>query len=331
MVSPQKKIAVLHRYPKDMIKETNSSFPYLLEKGIDVLTFKSFDRLSHWKKHLKSILWIFYAPFLVIGKSYDVIYCDDSYPFYPILVKLASPKSKVVLRIGDFHLMYYFSGITHKLLHWIEKIGWRMADEIIVISEAMADKLREEWFNSKIVLDPVDTYIKLPRKISKPFKKIVMFHGVLTKNKGVDVLIKAAEILSDVNFCIIGEGQELKFLKSISPANVSFMPWVPRDNIYSMLIMCDIGVALRNNNPGNEYVVTSPFLQYGVIGKPCLVTRRKVFGDYEWQFSGVDELVDKIEILLNKPKEGMKLQKFVLKHHSAENIANDIWNILTQA
>src|SRR3989304_2626933 len=98
----EKKIALLHRYPADRIKETNAAFPYLAEKGIDVLTFKSFNRTSKWRKFFKSLAWVFYAPLLVWGKGYDVIYCDDSYPFYPALVKLVSPHSKVVLRIGDF-------------------------------------------------------------------------------------------------------------------------------------------------------------------------------------------------------------------------------------
>src|SRR3990167_1945550 len=148
MVQTNKKIALLHRYPNDRIKETNAAFPYLIyndkmdfdyrpgavnywpQYRMDILTFKKFDRLSGWKKHLKSLLWIIYAPMLVVSKRYDVIYCDDSYPFYPAIVKMVSPRSKVVLRIGDFHLMYYFSGLAYKVLHFFERISWIMADEI---------------------------------------------------------------------------------------------------------------------------------------------------------------------------------------------------------
>ena len=103
----RKKIAILHRFPKDQIRETNAAFPFIAREGVDVLTFKKFERLHNVKKILKSIAWIFYSPLLVFGKSYSVIYCDDSFPFYSALVKLASPGSKVVKRMGDFHLMYY--------------------------------------------------------------------------------------------------------------------------------------------------------------------------------------------------------------------------------
>ena len=347
MVQMQKSIALLHRYPEDQIKPTNAAFPYLVEprfqgppnfapgtvhyygKFVDVLTFKKFDRLSNWKKFFKSIVWIFYAPFLVMGKGYDVIYCDDSYPFYGALVKAVSPRSKVVLRIGDLHLMYYYSGVVYKILHFLERIAWLMADEIIVISEVMADYFESEiGRRPKVVLDPVD-----PKDFTQGSfynSAEVMFHGVLTKNKNVDILLEAARKMPEIDFTIIGDGPDFNRLKSLAPTNVFFYGWAPFKDIHHHIGSCAIGVALRSNNPGNEYVVTSPFLQYGVMGKPCLVTRRRVFGDYEWQFSDVDELVQKIQILLDRPGEGKKLREYIIKNHHAEKIAEEIWQILMQ-
>lgn len=333
----QKKIALLHRYPTDRIKETNAAFPYLVKMDynrMEVLTFKDFDRLSRWGKFFKSLAWIFYAPMLVLGKGYDVIYCDDSYPFYPALVKLFSPRSKVVLRIGDLHLMYYYSGIVYKLLHFIERISWLIADEIIVISEAMADYFeREIGRRPKVALDPIDPkdFIKCHAKDS--FGE-VMFHGVLTKNKNVDALIDAAWLLPGVDFTVIGDGPDLKRLMKIAPRNVFFYGWVPFKDIHRHIASCAIGVALRSNRPGNEYVVTSPFLQYGIMGKPCLVTRRLVFGDYEWQFSGAKELASKIKKLMEMPfddvyEEGQRLRNHILENHDAEKIAEQIWKILS--
>ena len=332
MVQTKKKIALLHRYPVDRIRETNSAFPYLKAKSIDVLTFKNFNRLSSLSKFWKSLAWIFYAPMLVVGKGYDVLYLDDSFPFYPILVKLASPRSRVVIRLGDLHLMYNYSGIAYKFLHFFEKIGWLMADEIIAISDVMADYIEKEiGRRPEVVFDPVD-------KEDFPMWDIrndgtVMFHGTLTKNKNVDVLLDAARRLPNVDFVILGDGPDLKRLISIAPKNVHFQGWVPFKDVYAHIRYCSIGVALRSDNPGNDYVVTSPFLQYGIMAKPCLVTRRKVFGDYKWQFSGVDELVEKIQILLDMDshwEEGERLKDFILKNHEAKKIAEQIWQILIQ-
>ena len=329
----QKKIALLHRYPKDSIKETNAAFPYLEEKGIDVLTFKTFDRTSQWKKFFKSLLWIVYAPLLVFGKGYDVIYCDDSYPFYPALVKLVSPKSKVVIRLGDLHLMYYYSGLVYQVLHFFEKIAWRMADYVIPISVEMERFLiplcaKKSYINIIEILDPVDPK-DFPILDSK-HHGTVMFHGLLVKNKNVDIMLEAARRMPEVNFVVIGDGPDRKRLEDLAPINVFFKGWVPFKSMSRHIATCAVGLALRSDNPGNEYVVTSPFLQYGIMGKPCLVTRRKVFGDYEWQFSGVDELVSKLKILLMSPfKHGESLREYVLKNHDAKKIGDTIWNLLS--
>jgi len=323
------KIALLHRYPSDRIRETNAAFPYLKAKGIDVLTFKKFDRLGNFGKFWKSIAWIFYAPCLVIGKGYDVLYLDDSYPFYPALVKLASPRSRVVIRLGDLHLMYYYKGWLYWILHFFEEIGWSVADKILVISNAMAEVLRKEGYPCEVVRDPVDPKDFPINGLSS--NGTVMFHGVLTRNKNIDILLGAARFLPEIDFIIVGDGPDLNRLQKIAPRNVFFDGWTPFKDIWLKIASCSVGVALRSDNPGNEFVVTSPFLQYGIMGKPCLVTRRGVFGDYKWQFNGVDELVEKIKILISKPEEGEKLRKFVLENHDAEKIAGEIWEILTQA
>ena len=255
-----------------------------------------------------------------MGKGYDTIFCDDSFPFYPALVKLVSPNSKVVIRIGDFHLMYYYSGLVYQILHWFEIISWYMADKILAISQAMALEIRRDIGGDKVavILDPVDPK-DFPITEHLDFG-YVMFHGVLTKNKNVDVLLEAARRLPDVTFMIVGDGPDKKRLESLAPHNAHFTGWVPFEKVKDYIQGCAVGVALRSDNPGNDYVVTSPFLQYGVMGKPCIVTCRQVYGDYEWQFYPDDNfsLANMIMLLLKDcPGEGEKLRKYVLENHDA--------------
>lgn len=351
MVQAEKKIAILHRFPAHQIRETNAAFPhlfhllrsewmnpldlrpgavnYLCRNQVDVLTFKKFNRLNTFKKFLKSLAWIFYAPALVFGKGYDVIYCDDSFPFYPLLVKWASPRSKVVLRIGDFHLMYYTSGLLYRILHHFEKMTWRKADQILAISEVMAQRIANETGRGvRVVLDPVDPLDFLSANTLKTPEKIVMFHGLLTRNKNVDVLLEAARLRPEIRFWVVGAGPDMKRLQGLAPENVWFAGWHPFRHMYSLINDCNVGVALRSANPGNEFVVTSPFLQYGAMGKPCLVTRRDVFGLYPWQFSNVEELVNKIDYLMDRPEEGEKLRRYILEKHDAKKIAEEICKTL---
>ena len=327
------RIGIMHRYPLKQIKETNASINFLIDRikkeghTVDVLTFKKFDRVNSYLKFWKGLFWIFYAPILLIGKKYDVLYLDDSMPFYGAFVKLVSPKSKVVLRIGDFHLMYYYSGWAYKFLHFFEKIGWLLADEIVAISEAMAEKICEEVKPHKVsvVLDPVDPN-DFP--MAGAGDGSVMFHGTITRNKNLDLLIEAAYLLPKVDFVIIGDGPDLKRLKKFAPDNVFFDGWIPFKDVWKKISKCSIGVALRSDNPGNEYVVTSPFIQYGIIGKPCLVTKRKVFGNYHWQFSTARQMADKIEDLLTAEIDSKGLRELFIRRHGAEKIAEEIWALL---
>ena len=325
MDQTKKKIALLHRYTEHRIRETNAAFPYLKDKGIDVLTFKSFDRMSNRKKLFKSLLWLIYAPSLVFRKGYDVIYCDDSFPYYAALVKLASPKSRVIIRLGDFHLMYYTKGLTYKFFHYLEKFCWKFAHKILVISESMQEHLESEGFKSIAVLDPVEPSDFIPDPTVQQEDNIVMFHGLLTKNKNIDLMIDAAKRLPDVWFWIVGGGPDYHRLQGISGKNVVFAGWHEYKHMKTLINNCTIGLALRSDNEGNEYVVTSPYLQYAAMGKPCLVTKRKVFGKYKWQFSTVEEMVSMIKQLLKAPEEGTKLRKRILKRHNAEKIAGQIW------
>lgn len=325
-----RRIALLHRYPKNQIKETNAAFPFLEEIGIEALTFKKFNRVNGFFKFWKSLFWLIYAPLLVFRKNYDVIYCDDSYPFYPALVKLASPNSRVVIRLGDLHLMYYYSGLIYKFLHFFEKISWKMADEIICISDEMAKYVSSEINRPVyVVLDPVNPEDFDLKDRSFPGSNLVMFHGTITKNKNLDVLLEAAKILNWVDFLVIGDGPDLNRLKKKAPRNVYFKGWVSFKDIPKYISECKIGVALRSENPGNDYVVTSPFLQYGVMGKPCIVSKRRVFGDYRFQFKSAIELAEIIEQVLKCPEEiGENIRKFINENHNAKRIADQIWYLL---
>jgi glycosyltransferase involved in cell wall biosynthesis len=318
-----KKIALLHRYPAGDIPRTNAAFKYFPKK-LDVKTFKHFPHAKG--KLFKSILWIFYAPLLVCFRGYHVIYCDDSFPIYPLTVKLFCPKVKVVLRLGDIHLLYYCSGFLYKILHKIEVATWNIADSILCVSDTMRDYVAAKCKDpTKVhtVLDPVDldnfTMDRKPTKIPT-----VMSHGVLSANKGYEKLILAAAMLPKVNFVIIGEGEALPQLKRTAGENVEFRGWVPHEQIKSHLATAWVGVAMRTDNPGNQMVVTSPWLQYNALGVPCVASRRLVFEDlkYPYQFTEVDELVALIKKLIEHPDSW---KKWVRTKHNARKVAEKIW------
>jgi glycosyltransferase involved in cell wall biosynthesis len=140
----------------------------------------------------------------------------------------------------------------------------------------------------RVVLDPVDMERFKPMKVEKEWD--VMFHGYLNKNKGIEMLLEVARRLPELRFCIIGDGPGAWDLVQQAPENVDFQGWVAFKDMPQVLNMARVGVAMRSKNMGNEYVYTQPYLQYSACGVPVVVSRRKVFGNYRWQFDNVDEL-----------------------------------------
>ena len=333
------KICILHRYPEQDIKQTNAAFPYFVEimrknHFVDIKTFKKFDRTR--RKWFKSLWWIFYAPLLVIGKHYDLIYCDDSFPFYPLLVKLASPKSSVYVRLGDLHLMYYCSGWSYKILHAIEKFVWRKVDLLIPITNIMRDFICSEGkFLDKtlVVKDPIDLqdFPYMPDRI-KDYD--VCFHGTLNKNKGIDLIIKTARKLPGVSFVIFGDCNGRLKIESRSPKNVHFVGWKDYPKIADYLSAAKVGIAMRSDNPGNDYVITQAFLQYAAVGTFVLVSDRKTFKNYPYAFDVKNSQL--LSFLIRDSLENFndykkyiieKNRKIVEEEHDARTIAAELVSI----
>ncbi len=334
------KIAVLHRYPEKDIKQTNASFPYFIEAlrkehTVDFITFKTFNRFKN--KLLKSLIWIFYGPMRIWRHHYDLIYCDDSFPFYAGLVKILSPKSKVIKRLGDFQLMYYFSGFMFDVFHLLEKIEWRMVNKLILISEAMRDYMFEEdlglWGKSLVVNDPIELedFKYNPDQI-KCYD--VMFHGTLDFHKGIESILEAAWDLHELSFCILGDGVNRWELELLAPKNVHFIGWQDFRRVPFYLSLAKVGIAMRSNNRGNQYVITQAFLQYAAVGIPVLVSKRKTFEDYEWSFKG-GELVEYIKTLIKsedlRTAVSLKNRKLVEEKHDARKIGKQLADICSSA
>lgn len=320
------KLVILHRHPRSEIKQTNAAFPFL-EKLIDfdLVCFPKFKRTGKYKWLLSS-LWLVYSPLALIGRGHKVVYCDDSLPIYPLLIKLLFPWKKVIIRLGDFHSMYHLDGWKFKLVHWLEILTWKVVDDIFAISETMAAYVSEKSGRIiEVILDPVDInhFIPMPPIIKD--MPVIMFHGTLTENKGLDRLLLAACELKDYRFVIVGDGPDKERLEFIAPNNVAFPGWVKHEDMPKMISHCDVGVAMREDTLGNEFVVTSPYVQYSSCDKPCVVSRREVFNDYPLQFTNEDELVKCIELALRYPNMTLSYRDDVVKNHDAKVIGEQIW------
>ena len=388
-------VLVLHRYPIDLAIGTNPSFPYMFEllnekvEEISFLSFKgnskkkyqditfeelnfSFDRSNSFDKTLKSFMWLILAPIaawnLARKKDLQLIYCDDSFPFYPSIIKLlVGKKCKVFMRLGDLQTGYFLAGqgivknILFYIFHSIEVVTWKYIDRIITISNPFKEYVKNKGIDPKkisVVKESINLEFFYPEnsKLREEYKigknaTIIMFHGAIEKSKGVEVLLAAAEKLiathPNLYFFIIGDGTafnaiKVKVEKETLKQRIILTGWLDLKKIPYFINGADVGIALRNDNMANHFVVTTALMQYWACEKPVLAPKldsiKEIVIDGEngilFEGGNVNDLAEKIECILKMNGKwacmGKNGKKIVRENFEKVNIAKEMVEVLTQ-
>ncbi len=208
---------------------------------------------------------------LHVSKKYNVIHYNnipDFGIFCTVIAKLFG--ARVILDIHDlvpeFYMRKFDSDENHfiiRLLKWIEKISCRYADHVITVTEMWKNVLTSRSISeekcSVILNAPYPPLFdvrnaKSDDKKGKPFT--LLYHGALNEHFGVDLAIRAMEIVrehvSSVQFLIVGNGREKENLKKLAHAlnldgHVVFIDPVPRTEIPALIQQADMGVVPKRS------------------------------------------------------------------------------------
>lgn len=103
---------------------------------------------------------------------------------------------------------------------------------------------------------------------------IVMFHGDIGIDDGVDILIEATRDL-DAKVVIIGEGDQtyIKFLRDIAHSNVIFTGWIPYKQIPGVLKNADIYVAPFRSSLYTNSTCPLKIMEAMAAGRPLIVSK----------------------------------------------------------
>lgn len=303
-------IAVLHRYPPSQAVGTNASFIEFLKKLVKMghkvyyVTFKDrfglpaikgvkyitlpfyFDRGNNRDKKIKTWIWILLVPLYIwkMQKKYrlKLVYCDDSVPLYGFLSKIISPKSKVVIRLGDLQTGYSLSEshpILFNISQVVEGLMWKKVDGLIAISKAFKNYLISKNIPEKkikIVEESINLDVKIHTQTRKSSKTVFLFHGAILKCKGLETLIDAFQVVSKrykkVGLIIAGGGDQESTIieKAKKIKNIELTGWYDHQKLDEIMNKSDIGIAMRSGNMANHFVVTTCLLENWKYKKPVI-------------------------------------------------------------
>lgn len=219
-----------------------------------------------------------------IWKSYDVAFIDSTPPIQGLKMPLIKwfRKKKTVYNAQDiFPDSLVGTGLTKEgSLIWkagrvIEKITYKYADKIIVISEdfkknIMAKGVPEEkivviynWVDQNAVVD-------IPREENKLFDKYgldrskfyVTYNGNIGLTQNMDMLLSVAEDFQkendDIHFVLVGNGAYLdtvqKMVSDRNLSNIHLLPFQPYEDISQVFSLGDISLVISKPGVGANSV-----------------------------------------------------------------------------
>lgn len=250
-------------------------------------------------------LSIFFYSFILLRKwQPDVVLCGpfSVFPLVPVNIvsKFICRKVKFVMDIRSIPVEV--NSLSDKLKEYLFNLSIVLAknlfDGITVISPFMRRYVTEKYhLDEKMIgvwssgaslehFNPSQLskkkLVNLKEKLNLDKKFVVMYHGVLTPNRGLQETIKAINLLKDsfkdIVFLIVGNGSaKLKLQKLIAnyqiDENIKLIDSVPYDEIPYYIELCDIGIL-----PFPHLIwwrVSSPIklMEYMAMRKPVILSK----------------------------------------------------------
>ncbi len=235
-----------------------------------------------------------------IERDIDYIYC--AFPIhFSIFIALFSKKPV----IADVLVSLYDSSITDRrlysrfhpialLLRWLDMIIVKLADIVIVDTEAHKQYFSQWCHKSKIAIVPVGVHtgeffpISSKRKAQKHF--IVQFHGSYIPLQGIEKIVAAALLLKNdhtIHFRLIGDGQEYshihKLVLELKLPNITFLPWLTIQDLNIAINEADIVLGIFGDSAKVDRIIPNKLFQ-GLAAKKPVITKdtatiRRYFSD----------------------------------------------------
>ena len=161
--------------------------------------------------------------------------------------------------------------IFGKILAWLDRKTLKAADGIIADTKAHAKYFSEEFGADpkklQVMYLEADSSIYYPHKVEQPAqaegKYTVLYFGSVLPLQGVDIVLKAAELLKDkkdICFYIIGPIGE-KMVKPSGP-NIHYIEWLSQDKLSDYIAFSDLCLAGHFNKKINKAKRTIPGKAY---------------------------------------------------------------------
>ena len=277
---------------------TRKAVPAVIQdKAILHLLPYSVDRRSDRDRVIKTILWYMLLPWLGLRcrmLRVQAVYIDETLPLTPLLARIFFGP-QVAVTVADFFLEAYWG--QHPLLSPITRLignvdlpTWRRLPLLFTRAQSARDYLAARGCSAERIVPVYDTCdLSLYRPMDRggcrrEFQHadediVLVYHGILHPNKGLDLVINALPGVLAVHprlrLLLIGDGPEMEALQKLTrdlglESNVRFTGYMEPARVAVALNASDIGLVSRLGTTGDRMVVTSVLGHCMACGLPVL-------------------------------------------------------------
>lgn len=294
-------------YPKGYFFEGYGLLKNKKQRYKDVNIYRSYEIPRKSNSNIRIFLNYMSFPFTslfriprLLRKDYDKIFM---YQLSPVMMSIAGliigkiKKKEKIMYVLDLWPENLFSVIdvqnkfARKLLTKVSHWHYRQADKIIVLSQAMKDKIQ------KITNLPDDKLIIVPQACEKFYEEPIVdevlndrfkgkfnivYAGNISPAQSFETILDAAELLDDgerknINFIIVGEGMSYKWLREeVEKRDLvdlfTFEGQMPPEEIPRYTTIADALIGCLVKSDLLEATIPAKVMSYLAAGKPLLLS-----------------------------------------------------------
>jgi glycosyltransferase involved in cell wall biosynthesis len=292
----------------------------LIEKGYNVKIISCENTIYIPISKLKNPSYSIFSLFKTIGRKYDIIHAHN----LPSIIPMKFAKGKKILTLHGIYseqIELIHGKILGKISKWFEEKSLKWADRITVVSKKTKEYYLERGFEVEYIPNAIDLKI-IPEKGIKEYDKQIVYVGRLSKEKGVDILIKAFNEINmeECHLLIIGDGPEKNFLIKLAKGNprIHFLGYKPREEVIKYIKGSNILVL-----PSRQEGLSTTILEAMACKTPVIATN--VGGNPEI----IEHMKTGILVTSENIKEIKEAMKLLLENKElAKKIKEEAYNLI---
>lgn len=250
-----------------------------------------------------------------------------------------------------------------RFLHWMERIIYRQAEKVLVVTTGAKDNLlgkgvpsaklmvAPHWFDEGVFQRENRRNRDIRNQYNMKDRFVVMFAGNLGLMQGLDTLVQAAEKLRDhkeILFVLVGDGLDRDRLRSMASElgleNILFVEKQPMSGMPSYLSSADALLVLLRDSKLSECIIPTKTFAYMAAGKPVISAANGACADLiRDDKAGLTVLPDSADALAEGVLQMYKMsdssrkimgengRRYLLGNFSKEKVVGDYERILKNA